>query len=190
MTTYPAGLSKISYLNGIRLEGVEVGNYTINDSSTGRMPNYAMVYASGHIPASQTSYNYISWTSGTHTGPNVILDTSSIPQCLLLCTVTIAFNDSVGSLWNPNNGVLSRIERSTDGGITFPQTTTQYFTHPIPFVASTQQGGGPLAAIFTFSATAYLDTVIRFGTQAYGYNPSTSSKQLDASMRILVFNQT
>jgi hypothetical protein len=188
MTTYPAGLSKTVYLDQIAREGVEVGNYTSNDASIGVMPNYAMVSTTYYTPLASTlavPYNYINWTSGTHTGPNVVLLTNAIPQCALLCFVEIGFDNSGPSSWGANQGVLLRIERSTDGGISWPTTTTQYVMFPY-FSPSTPATG--LGCIFPFAAVSASDMVIRLGTQPAGYTPSPL-KAITASMRIMVYNK-
>lgn len=189
MTTYPAGLSKAVYLDRFTKEGLEVGNHLNSDVSIGQMPSYADVRCTTHNSTSSSTFNYVSWTSGTHTGVNVVLSTSTLSTCVLIPIVTIAFDDSGANLWQPNFGVEMRLERSINGGVTWSSTVSQIFMPPISYSIGAGQGSGPLASLMRFTTdTTFANIVLRLGTRAVSYDPSLGSRLINPSMRVLVFN--
>jgi hypothetical protein len=189
MTTYPAGLSKAVYLDRFAKEGLEVGNHLNSDICIGEMPSYADVRCTTHAPTSPGTFNYVSWTIGTHTGVNVVLSTSTLATCVLIPTVTIAFDDSGTLNWQPNYGVEVRLERSINGGVAWSSTVSQIFMPPISFSVGSYQGTGPLASLMRFSTdTTFANIVLRLGTRAVAYDPTSGTRLLNPSMRVLVFN--
>lgn len=189
MTTYPAGLSKAIYLQQFSKEGVEVGNYTSSDIQAGKMPSYANVFASGYIPASNTTFGSVLWTAGTHTGNPITLNTSTIQTCLLLPVVGVSFIDDI-NFWTANTGLEVRLERSIDGGASYTSFVSQNFYCPTTSLTGTGRGSGALSAMMTFSSnTSLADVTLRLLCRAIGYTPSSNAREVTFNMRVLVFNK-
>lgn len=191
MTTLPAGISKVTYLQQFSKEGIEVGNYESSDISAGRMTSYINVQSIYHIPASNTTFGSVSWTTGTHTGSTVTLSTSTIPTCFLMPTMMVSFYDyGTVNPWQVNTGIEVSLQRSVDGGVTYPSTVTQNFYFPNPAGAPVYRSCGPTAALMLFTSNSNLFNVtIRVQTRAIGYNPSSAPRSAIIAMRVLVFNK-
>jgi len=190
MTTYPAGLSKVTYLQQFSKEGVEVGNYVSSDISVGRMPSYINVESKYHIPASNSVFGSVSWTTGTHTGSPITLSTSTIPTCFLMPTVMVSFYDGGVTPWTVDTGIEVQLQRSTNGGATYTSVASQNFYFPNPATSPVYRSFGPGAALMLFTTnTNLLDVTLRLQTRAIGYNPAVATRSTVMAMRVLVFNK-